>query len=112
MIYKGSYEIEIIEITPMDEMPKTHYIQLQKAKDDSTFSVSCCCDEDWYYEFVYTKSDYERIKFNIMECVFECDTMDELLDTLSDVFEDGFEPINEVAHECCGDCENCEFIGG
>lgn len=116
MIYKGTYDVEIIEIVPMDDMSETHYIQMQKSRDDATFSVTCCCDEDFYYEFMYNKSDYERVKFNIMECIFECDTMEELLDTLSEVFEDGFEPIEHDPEyeefECDGDCENCEFIGG
>ena len=109
MIYKGTYDVEIIEVTPMDDLSEAHYIQMQKSRDDATFSVTCCCDEDWCYEFEYNKSDYERVKFNVMECIFECETMDELLDTLSEVFEDGFEPLDRDVVECDGDCENCEF---
>lgn len=105
MVFCGSTNVERIIVHPMDNLNESHYIDIVTDKDDPVFYVTCCCDEDWGYEFPYNKSDYERIKFNIMEAIFECDTMDELLDVLSEIFEDGFETIED---ECDGDCANCE----
>lgn len=105
MVYCGTGNVERIFVHPMNNLNESHYIDIVTNKDDPTFFVTCCCDEDWVYEFEYNKSDYERVKFNIMEMIFECDTMDELLDALSEVFEDGFEIIDD---ECDGDCQHCE----
>lgn len=105
MVFCGTGNVERIFVHPMNKLNESHYIDIVTSKDDPTFFVTCCCDEDWGYEFEYNKSDYERVKFNIMEMIFECDTMDELLDVLSEVFEDGFETIDD---ECDGDCHHCE----
>lgn len=108
MVYHGTYSKEIIAVRPMDWLNETHFIELVRSADEPTFWVTCCCDEDWFYEFyLESNSDYERVKFNIMEQIFKCDTMDELLGTLSEIFEDGFESIL-VEHECDAtcDCEN------
>lgn len=112
MVYHGTDLVEVINVHPIDELSETHCISLVKSADNAKFYVNCCCDEDWVYEFyMLNNSDYERIKFSIMEAIFECDTMDELMERLSDIFEDGFEDImvNEehCCGECCGECE-CE----
>ena len=114
MVFCGTGAVERIFVHPMDDLNSSHYIDLIMGKDTPTFAVTCCCDDDWCYEFVYNKSDYERIKFNIMEAIFECDTMEELLDELTERFEDGFsdlfvdlEPDDDF--ECDGDCEDCIF---
>ena len=109
MVYHGTDLVEVIKVNPIDKLSETHYISLIKSADKPMFHVTCCCDEDWGYEFyMLNNSDYERIKFSIMEEVFECDTMDELMENLSEIFEDGFEDI--IVNEeccCCGECE-CE----
>lgn len=106
MVYHGSDLVEIIQVHSMDDLKTTHYINLVKPADTPTFYVTCCCDDTWMYEFyLNNNSDYERVKFNIMEAVFECGTMDELMATLSEVFEDGFSDI--MIEEDC-DCENCK----
>lgn len=108
MVYHGTCAVERIMVHPMNELGETHFIELVKAADEPVFYVTCCCDEDWFYEFYMSNnSDYERIKHNIMESVFECETMEELLKTLSEVFEDGFADIL-ISEECDGDCENCK----
>lgn len=106
MKYCGTYATERIAISvPGDEA--MHFIEMTKSGSEPTFWVNCCCDENWSYEFVMEdNSSYERVKFNIMQSIFECDTMEELLDMLSEIFEDGFEDIL-VNDTCNGDCEHC-----
>lgn len=121
MIYQGTDVVEIIAINPMNDMNETHYINMVKSGTGPVFYVTCCCNSDWYYEFVMeNNSDYEIVKFNIMETIFECDTMNELLCALSKVFEEGFGDIliedkcecacdepGECECQCDGDCGNC-----
>lgn len=114
MIFCGNGTMERLFVHPMDDINEQHYIDLTMSKDDASFLVSCCCDDEWFYEFEYNKSDYERIKFNIMETIFESDTMEELIDVLDDIFLDGFgELIVECSAddycdgECCADCDGC-----
>ena len=93
MVYHGTVVSEKIAFYPAGEPSKMHYIELAKSSNDPIFWVSCCY-EDWFYEFALeSNSDYERVKFNIMEAIFECEDMDELLTCLSEVFEDGFANI-------------------
>ena len=107
MIYHGTSVHEIIQFHAIGESD-LHCIELIKAADEPTFSVICCCDPEWYYEFyMENNSDYERVKFAIMDAMFEYYSVDELLDELSDIFEDCFEDIL-VEDVCDGDCEHCE----
>ena len=106
MMYRGSSFVELIAFCPNGEPENTHFIEMHKG--DGMFWVTYCCDADWCYEFyMYNQSDYERVKFNIMEAIFECEDTDELLNTLSEIFQDGFADIL-IEDECDGDCENCE----
>jgi hypothetical protein len=114
MVFCGNGTMERLFVHPMDDLNSQHYIDLTMSKDDATFLVTCCCDEEWFYEFEYNKSDYERIKFNIMETIFESDTMEELIDVLDEIFLDGFEELivdcsADAAYydQCCEDCDGC-----
>ena len=116
MILCGFGTLERILVHEANDMDTQHYIDLAMSKDNPTFMVTCCCDEDWFYEFMYSKSDYERVKFAIMEFVFDCDTMEELIASLTELFEDGFEEIvinssnaQDEDVECDGDCAHCDF---
>lgn len=104
MIYTGTGVAEFINVNDGNEIWS---VELAKMPDKPTFVVCCDYDDDWGYEFyMENNSDYERIKYCVMEALWECDDMEELLDTLSDIFEDGFADII-VEHEC--DCETgCE----
>ena len=94
MTYCGTSVSECIIIHNDGDPKAKHYIEMTKAANTSNFIVTCCCYDDWGYEFKITNpSDYERIKFNIMEAVFECENFDELLTCLSEIFEDGFADI-------------------
>ena len=113
MVYCGTDIIESIVVHPAGNSEDKHVIGLVKHADDPVFSVECCCNSEWRYEFYMNgNADYERVKFNIMESIFECENMDELLAELSEVFEDGLADIlirNEDEHKCnCdGSCEDC-----
>ena len=99
------YGVSITEklIACYDDGMEIHFIEMTKEADMPIFSVSCCCDDDWYYEFyMENNTDYERVKFNILSAIFECEDMDELLTCLSEVFEDGFA---NILIEHCDDCE-------
>ena len=91
MKYCGTDNVEMIQFSPMDALNEVHYIMMQKAFDEPVFYVSCCCDDDWFYAFAFEdNTTYEQIKYNIMEAIFNCDTMPELLDYLDGVFVEGF----------------------
>ena len=107
MIYTGTGIAEFIQVNDDGEI---FGIELVKMPDEPTFIVCSDYDDDWSYEFTLeNNSDYERVKFNIMDAIFECNTMDELIGYLSNVFEDGFADILVYNDDCdCdGNCENC-----
>lgn len=107
MVYHGTVASEKIAFHPDGEPSKLHYIELTKSPHEPMFWVSCCCDENWFYSFYMEgNSDYERVKFNIMETIFECEDMADLIETLSDIFEDGFSDI--LIYDNDQDCENCD----
>jgi len=94
MTYCGTSVTETIMIHEDGDPKAGHYIEMSKSAVSSTFFVSCCCYDDWGYEFsMKNPSDYERVKFNIMESIFASESMDELLEMLSEIFEDGFADI-------------------
>ena len=92
MVYRGSEFVEKIVFSPAGEPENMHCIEMRKG--DGVFTVGRCCDPEWNYAFhMDMQSDYERVKFNIMEQIFECESLEELLDNLTDIFEDGFTDI-------------------
>lgn len=106
MMYRGSSFVEMIAFCPAGETENTHYFEMHKG--DGMFTVSYCCDPEFSYAFYLDcQSDYERVRFNVMEQIFKCDSIDELLDNLDNIFTDGFADIL-IEDECDGDCENCE----
>lgn len=109
MTYSGTYAKEIIVVNPMNELHKAYFIELTKSAEEPVFWVACNYNEDWVWEFyLESNSDYERVKFAVMDMIFKCDTMTELLDTLGATFEDNFcavhaEKTNDC--KCNGHCE-------
>jgi hypothetical protein len=111
MIYRGTYKSETITFSPEDEMCRECAVELYKSAESGHFCVMINdCDYDWVWEFeTDSVSDYERIKFNIMEIMFESETIDEFVAVLDDVFTDGFADIliDDECGECCGCCDCC-----
>lgn len=109
MVYYGTYTSERLIFHAAGNPNDAHYIMLTKSADTPTFFVTCCCDEEWGYELLMeSNSDYERVKWNIMNLIFDCETMDELLEEISEVIEDGFEGL--LVNECdgCCNCDHCD----
>lgn len=114
------YNIERIIIHPNDEPHTSHYIDLTVGGTDPTFAVTCYCDDEWIWEFIYSQTNYEMIKHIIMDIMVECDSMEELIEELDEVFETEFMDIvcgdfddEDDADEdapCDGDCEHCDMI--
>lgn len=109
MVYQGTFTSETIMFHEAGER-NMYYIELTKAANESIFYITCHPYEDWGYAFYLTNnSDYERIKFNIMQAMFDCETIDDLIDTLNELFKDGFKEIMiNTESECDGDCEHCK----
>ena len=107
MVYYGTLVDEKIAFHYVGDFENMHYINMAKSIDEPVFYVSCCCDLDWIYEFkMKNNSDYERVKYCIMETIFECEDMDELLDVLGERLSDGFHCLL-IDNECDGICEDC-----
>lgn len=108
MVYYGTSVIEAIEYIATSDPENIHYITLTKSADAPTFYVECCCDPDWYYEFVMeSNSDYERVKMAIMDAVYDAECAGNLLADLTDLFESGFDDIlltDDDCECCCGMC--------
>lgn len=112
----GVYDTERIVVHPEDAPHTSHYIDITKDKNDPAFYVTQCCDEEWVWKFWYSKTNYEVVKFLIMDCIAECETMEEFIDALDEVFEEDCADIvyeeaelQEDEFECDGDCANCGF---
>lgn len=120
----GSVSYERFIVHPDDAPCRSHYIEITEDKDSAIFYVTNCCDDEWVWEFWYSKTNYEVVKFLIMDCIAECSTMDELIDALDEVFEEDCADMLfneaelqedeidvdvefETEIECDGDCENC-----
>lgn len=98
MIYCGSSYTEKIEIREEESRENAKYfIIINREKD--TFTVSCSREHyREYINLIYTfymrdQSDYERVKFNIMESIFESKDVYDLIRRLKKVFDDGFSDI-------------------
>lgn len=119
------YNSEAIVMHPNDDPHTSHYIELTVDGAFPKFAVTCCCDDEWLWEFMYSKTNYEMIKHIIMDCMFECDSMEELIEELDEVFEtefmdmvcenidtDEFEDEYDADEDatCDGDCEHCDMI--
>ena len=111
MIYTGTYKSEKITFKSEDMMCEDYAVELCKDAEDGSFCVVIEGDGyDWIWEFATdSASDYERVKFTIMEIMFESESIDELVEALDDIFTDGFADIlvDDECGECCGCCDCC-----
>ena len=86
-----------------------HCITMTKSGEEPMFYVQCCCNEDWIWKFYMDNvSNYEMVKYVIMDTLLECDDMVKVLDELDAQFEAIFDDIiawDCECDECC--CENC-----
>lgn len=108
MIYCKTNKVEQIAVHPLDNINTTHYVELIQYGDAPMFAVWMGDSEgEWIWEFeTLTPSDYERVKMNIFDAIFECDTMLELAEAFDAIFREGFADILIVDE--CDECEGCE----
>lgn len=104
MVYWKTIEKECIAVHPMNDMKSVQFVELTKYGDVPMFSVYVDDGKnEWIWEFDMTcPSDYERVKLNIFDVIFECDTMPELVRELNEIFNEGFETILIKNDECEG----------
>lgn len=107
MIYCQTINVERIAVHPLNNINNTQYVELMKYGSTPLFAVWMNDGkDDWFWEFeMFNPSDYERVKMNIYDAIFGCDTMLELAEALDAIFEDGFEDILVIDE--CADCEGC-----
>lgn len=107
MIYCQTTNTEHIAVHPLDDIHNTQWVELIKYGDIPMFAV--CVDDgedEWFWEFEMTNpSDYEKVKMNIFDAIFECSTMLELAEALNAIFDKLFGDIL-IVDECDG-CEGC-----
>ena len=112
MIYYKTNIVEQIVVRPLDDINSARFVELVRHGDVPILSVWLDDgDEEWEWEFeMFAPSDYERIKMNIYDVIFACETMPELAEALDDIFEKHFADILIVdeCNECNGCCGNCK----
>ena len=117
MIYCQTINVERIAVHPLDNINNTQYVELMKYGNAPLFAVWMNDGEDdWFWEFeMFNPSDYERVKMNIFDAIFACDTMFELAEALNAIFENNFEDIL-VVDECnssdVDECSGCDNYDG
>lgn len=111
MIYCQTNNVERIAVHPLNDIDNTQYVELIKYGNIPMFAVYVDDGEDeWVWEFeLVNPSDYERVKMNIFDAIFVCDTMTELASALDAVFDNRFADILLIDEcECCEGCkEDC-----
>lgn len=114
MIYRETINVERIALSPVNDISSMQSIELIKFGDACTFGV-LMNESERYWEFDMAEpSDYERVKMNIYDAIFECDTMEELGEALDAIFENGFGEIlifdsdEDDEDVDCVDSDDCE----
>lgn len=116
MVYCSTGNLERLFVHPYDDVEERHWVDIAQSNDEPTFSVTCCCNEEWIWEFWYSKTNYELVKHMVMDCIFDAEDMNDLIDAMDEAFEEFFSDIvvetaelQEGEFECDGDCANCSF---
>ena len=93
MVYCSTGNLERLFIHPYDDVEERHWVDIAQANDEPTFSVTCCCNEEWIWEFWYSKTNYELVKHMVMDCIFDAEDMNDLIDAMDEAFEEFFSDI-------------------
>lgn len=99
MIYKGTTFTERINMKPMDHMEFKSWIEFRKEARTQKMEIFLCEDRgnersvwSWWID-LSDPMTYEQIKYNVMEQMWACDTIQDMADELESLFEDGFESV-------------------
>ena len=122
MIYCSTGNLERIFVHPNNDIEELHWVDISMSRDKPAFAVTCCCDDEWIWEFWYSKTNYELVKHMVMDCIFDAEDMDDLIDSMDETFDEFFMDIvvdETDFHEdecdencecgCDGNCDNCSF---
>ena len=100
MIFKGIGASENIWFQSPDTRMMYRFILSKHSEEAANFSLSCSFDDEWFYSFCSDNvSDYERVKFSLMDTLFNCENEVDMLPSLSKMIEDGFSDILYVEAE-------------
>lgn len=91
MIYHGTTNTETIIVHPFDDETDVQFIDIVTDAETSLLYVNI---GECSWEFMMRSlSDYEWIKFTIMEVIQTVENMEELVSELNEVFVENFEDI-------------------
>ena len=94
MIFKGIGASENIWFQSADTNIMYRFILSKSSSNPGNFSLEVSHNEEWGYSFCTDdSSDYERIKYSLMETLFDCENETDMLSTVSKMIEDGFSDI-------------------
>ena len=114
MIYYGTSNTETIWFGRENDHEEVHYIEMHQLNNEPVFYVTACCNDDWVWAFhADVHSNYEMIKFAIMEAAFESCCISNLLDTLDEIFTEEYADlvVEDGDCECDECCESCNHRG-
>ena len=91
MRYYGTEKMDSIAFMTDGEHPEMHFIMMMRTMHDPLLEVTCCCDSEWNYLFdISDASNYERLKYDIMECAAYSLNMKALTSELDRVFTEQY----------------------
>ncbi len=90
MIYKRSQFIESLEFQEVDSEKESSF-EMFMTDDGKELMIVSAFNEDWAYTIPLEEpSDYDRVRFNVMQAALEADTLVEAQTMLTSVLEEGF----------------------
>ena len=110
MIYDGTIEIEAMMAHPEDNPDAVYSVKMRKSAEENIFYVYSDYDEDFEYAFwLDGTTNYEVVKFTIMDTLISFASWDEALQVLENDF---MTSLRQILVQCDGDCENCNLCEG
>ena len=77
MIFDSTGGLERLYMYQSDNLNARHWVDntmgTEDENEESIFSVTICCNDEWIWEFYYTKTNYDLVKHIVMDCIFEAE---------------------------------------
>ena len=91
MIFCGITKAEQIYLQADDDLDKIYVIELLRDGYEPKFTAWSDYDKDWTWDFWYTsETDYERVKWAILDMIDEYNSIPAVLIALNDAFLEYF----------------------
>lgn len=113
MMYCTTEKIERIWFAPESNEDDLHYVEMYKSEGKCYVTVDG--DDDWMWAFkLDDPSNYEVVKFAIMNTMFMACCVDNFKENIDIAFEDCFADILADDDECDCECDGtcCEVCDG